>query len=160
MVHFVGPKICLFWAVFWKSAGSEVLTVVVVKSSIFWDITPCSALKVNRRFGGICCPHFRGAKISRARNQHENSNSSACHLLSDWYLAALVLRPWRWRQNIAPKCRFTLNGLYGVISQKTELFKCILYSDLFWLSATWVLQKTNVIQSKICNLIKCSWEPG
>jgi hypothetical protein len=27
--------------------GSEVVTPVVMKSSIFWDITPCSTLKVN-----------------------------------------------------------------------------------------------------------------
>jgi hypothetical protein len=27
--------------------GFEVLTVVVMKSIIFWDITPCSSLKVN-----------------------------------------------------------------------------------------------------------------
>jgi hypothetical protein len=32
--------------------GSEVLTAMVMKSNIFWDITPCSPLKVNRRFGG------------------------------------------------------------------------------------------------------------
>jgi hypothetical protein len=25
-----------------------------MKSIIFWDITPCSLLKVNRRFGGTC----------------------------------------------------------------------------------------------------------
>jgi hypothetical protein len=31
--------------------GFEVLTTVIVKSSIFWNITPCSPLKVNRRFG-------------------------------------------------------------------------------------------------------------
>jgi hypothetical protein len=33
--------------------GSEVLTAVVMKSIIFWDITPCSQLKVNRRFGAF-----------------------------------------------------------------------------------------------------------
>jgi hypothetical protein len=27
--------------------GFEVLTAVVMKSSIFWDITPCNPLKVN-----------------------------------------------------------------------------------------------------------------
>jgi hypothetical protein len=32
--------------------GFEVLTAVVMKSYIFWDITPCIPLKVNRRFGG------------------------------------------------------------------------------------------------------------
>jgi hypothetical protein len=32
----------------WFNAGSEVLTAVVIKNSVFWDIT----LKVNRSFGG------------------------------------------------------------------------------------------------------------
>jgi hypothetical protein len=34
----------------------EVLTGVVRKSTISWDTTPCSLLKVNRRFGGKYCP--------------------------------------------------------------------------------------------------------
>jgi hypothetical protein len=34
-----------------KFIGSDVLTAVVMKSSFFWDITLCSPLKVNRRFG-------------------------------------------------------------------------------------------------------------
>jgi hypothetical protein len=43
---------CLFWYILFKScAGFEVLTAVVIKSYIFWDITPCSLLKINRRFG-------------------------------------------------------------------------------------------------------------
>jgi hypothetical protein len=32
--------------------GSEVCTAVVMKSIIFWDVTPCSLLSCNRRFGG------------------------------------------------------------------------------------------------------------
>jgi hypothetical protein len=35
--------------------GFEVLTAVVMKSTIFWDITPCSPLSVSRRFGGTLC---------------------------------------------------------------------------------------------------------
>jgi hypothetical protein len=46
--------------------GFEVLTAVVMKSSIFWDITPCSTLNVNRRFGETYRLHFQGRKISRA----------------------------------------------------------------------------------------------
>jgi hypothetical protein len=38
----------------------EVLTAVVMKSSIFWDITLCSSLKVNRRFEGKYCLHLPG----------------------------------------------------------------------------------------------------
>jgi hypothetical protein len=29
-----------------------------MNSSVFWDITPCSPLNVNRRFGGICRPYL------------------------------------------------------------------------------------------------------
>jgi hypothetical protein len=32
--------------------GFEVFTAVVMKSIIFWDMTPCSPLCSNRRFGG------------------------------------------------------------------------------------------------------------
>jgi hypothetical protein len=38
----------------------EVLAAVAMKSSVFWDITPCSLLKVNRGFGGIYRFHFEG----------------------------------------------------------------------------------------------------
>jgi hypothetical protein len=34
--------------------GFEVRTAVVMKNSIFWDITPSIPLKLNRRFGGTC----------------------------------------------------------------------------------------------------------
>jgi hypothetical protein len=50
--------------------GLEVLTAVVMKSSIFWDIKPCSLLKFNRHFRGICSLHLQGGRISQARNQH------------------------------------------------------------------------------------------
>jgi hypothetical protein len=48
--------------------------------------------------------------------------SSACHLLSRWYLARLILRPWKWRWHVPAEGRLTFNGIYGVISQKTERF--------------------------------------
>jgi hypothetical protein len=32
--------------------GFEVFTAVVMKSIIFWDMTPCSPLCSSRRFGG------------------------------------------------------------------------------------------------------------
>jgi hypothetical protein len=49
------------------NVGFEVLTAVVMKSTIFWDITPCSPLKVNRRFGGTHRLHLQSRRISRAR---------------------------------------------------------------------------------------------
>jgi hypothetical protein len=37
----------------------------------FWDIMPCSPLKVNRRFAGTCRLHLQGRRISEARKQCE-----------------------------------------------------------------------------------------
>jgi hypothetical protein len=51
----------------------EVLTPVVIKNSNFWDITPCSPSKVDRRFEGTCLLQLQSRIISRARNQRENS---------------------------------------------------------------------------------------
>jgi hypothetical protein len=50
----------------------EVLTAVVMKSTVLWDITPCSALKSNRRFRGTYGLHLQGRRISQARNQSES----------------------------------------------------------------------------------------
>jgi hypothetical protein len=44
-------------------------TANFIKSSAFWDITPYSSLKVNRRFGGTYRLHLEGRRI---RNQREN----------------------------------------------------------------------------------------
>jgi hypothetical protein len=48
---------------------SEVLTAMVMKSSIFWDITPCSPLKINRSFEGKCRLHLQISRISDGRNE-------------------------------------------------------------------------------------------
>jgi hypothetical protein len=48
-----GRKILAPTADYDQYIGFEVLTAVVIKSSILWDIMPCSPLKVNRRFE--CC---------------------------------------------------------------------------------------------------------
>jgi hypothetical protein len=51
--------------------GGEVLTAVVMNSTVFWDITSCSKLKTNRRFGRIYYPRCQGRKISRTSYQTE-----------------------------------------------------------------------------------------
>jgi hypothetical protein len=50
----------------------EVLTAVDMKRSIFWNIMPCSPLKVNWHFGGTCRSLLHGRRISQARNQRES----------------------------------------------------------------------------------------
>jgi hypothetical protein len=48
------------------------------KSSIFWDITPFSLLKVNQRFGGACRLHVQDQIISQARDQQAASKAVTC----------------------------------------------------------------------------------
>jgi hypothetical protein len=75
----------------------EVLTAEAMKSSAFWDIAPCSPLKVN--------VHFR---------------SSVCYLFPHCFLGWLHVRPRIWRRYVPPKRRLAFNGLYDLVSQKTE----------------------------------------
>jgi hypothetical protein len=42
---------------------------MVMKSSVFWDVRPCSLLKVSQSFGGTRHLHLQGQRISQARNQ-------------------------------------------------------------------------------------------
>jgi hypothetical protein len=60
-----------------------------MKSTIFWDITPCSPLKVND------VPEEHVAFIFRVEEwaQQETSVSSACHLLYVGFLLGLFFDP-------------------------------------------------------------------
>jgi hypothetical protein len=75
--------------------GFEVLSAVFMNGSIFWAATPCSLLKVNRRFWGTCLFRLHGRRISQARKQREAGNKQR---------------------------RLTFNGLHGAIYQKIKLF--------------------------------------
>jgi hypothetical protein len=86
-----------------RTVGFEVLTAVVMKSSIFWDTKQCSAFKFNRHFWGIFRLRLQGRRIN-------------C------FVASLILRHRRWRSHFSPKRRLTFNGLHGGISQNIELF--------------------------------------
>jgi hypothetical protein len=42
-----------------KVVGSEALKAMVMKRCIFWYITPCRPVKVNRQLGGMCLLHLQ-----------------------------------------------------------------------------------------------------
>jgi hypothetical protein len=46
--------------------GFEILTAMVMQSTIFRDIMSCSPLKVNRRYEGTYRPNLHGRRINRA----------------------------------------------------------------------------------------------
>jgi hypothetical protein len=49
--------------------GFEVLTTVVMKSSVLWDITLCTPPKVNQHFRGTCHLHLQGQTVSQATSK-------------------------------------------------------------------------------------------
>jgi hypothetical protein len=51
---------------------------------------------------------------------------------SRWFLAWLILRPWKWRRHVPQKHLLTFNGLHGFTFQKTELLKKMHYFSHFW----------------------------
>jgi hypothetical protein len=76
---------------FLEYLGFEVLTAV--KSSIFWDITACGLLKINRGLTAIYHFHLQGQRINKAnrwQEQPELEQSYTYHLLSRWFLAWLI----------------------------------------------------------------------
>jgi hypothetical protein len=88
----------LQWSlVLYECVESEVLTAVVMKSRIFWDINPCSPLKVKRHFGETYRLHLQH-QISWVKCQRES----------------------RW-QTVPPKRWLTFNGLHDIMSQKIAI---------------------------------------
>jgi hypothetical protein len=74
-------------SVYWEAFLRFLYRNITLKSSVFWDIIPCSQFNVNRRFEGTC--------------------RSAC-----WFLAWLIPRPRRWRRHVPTKRRLIFNGRY------------------------------------------------
>jgi hypothetical protein len=86
---------------------SQVLTLVVMKSSTFWDTAP---LKVNRRFGGTCRLHLQYREVLTARNQRQTCIRQCFLFLlhaSVWLLAWFILQSWRLMRYFLRKRRLT-----------------------------------------------------
>jgi hypothetical protein len=112
-----------------RPVGYEVLTVVVMNSSILWNIMPCSLLKVNRRFRGTWHLQLQGQRINKAINQHDSRA-----LLATCFDVGFLLgysSTLKTRGNIPPKCRLSCNGLHGIIYHKIEFLKKLLLLFLF-----------------------------
>jgi hypothetical protein len=60
-----------------STEGFEAFTAVVMKSIMFWDMTPCSPLSSNRRFGGPYLLHFQGQ-----RKIQQNNEQAICLLVA------------------------------------------------------------------------------
>jgi hypothetical protein len=95
----------VMWDLWWTKCYWDEFTPSI--KSIFWDMTPCSPLSFNRRFGGAYRLHVQGKK-----------NSKPASKLVCW---TYYFDPED-GGDVPPKLRLKLNGLHGVISQKMILF--------------------------------------
>jgi hypothetical protein len=60
------------------NSGFEVLTVVITKSTIFWDVIPCSLIEVHRRLEGLYCFLLQGRKrVKQATRKKEPESISS-----------------------------------------------------------------------------------
>jgi hypothetical protein len=55
----------------WRYSTPPPHVMVVMKTSNFIDITPCSPVKVYQRYEGTCHLHLQVLRMRQARNQHE-----------------------------------------------------------------------------------------
>jgi hypothetical protein len=102
----------------------ELLTSVVIKCPIFWDITQCSPLNVDQSFGGTCCRHVQGRRTSQEMLW---LLSASC-----WLLGLLILQPQRLR-HVPPNLLLNVNGLHGAVTQTMGLFDIRICSCEFYL---------------------------
>jgi hypothetical protein len=94
--------------------GFQGLTTVAVKNYIFWNITLCSPVRINRRFGGTYRLHLQSRRINQTGFQHEAGRKQLCFcLLHSGYLTGLPF-------DISQKRRLTFIGLHDIIFQKIE----------------------------------------
>jgi hypothetical protein len=96
-----------------------------INSTIFWDITPYSPLRVNRRFGGTYRLHLQGRRISRARCQRE----------SKWQAEHGVVRTSNPTFNLkfSIVCCRTLNAKqnFAYVERQQSFVFCLITRDLF-----------------------------
>jgi hypothetical protein len=91
--------------------------MVVRKGSIFWDIAPCSPMKVNWRFGETCRLQLQAGRIIRARNQ-------LCLPPTLTPVSCLVCSSTlKMEATCSSGTSVDFRRTTGAISQKTELFK-------------------------------------
>jgi hypothetical protein len=84
----------------------EILTAITMKCSIFWDVTPCSPVKIYRRFGGAYCLHLQVRKTSQAMR-------SACLFTRFGLLFDL-------KMNTVHSCETSVNIYQTILRHKLE----------------------------------------
>jgi hypothetical protein len=110
--------------------GFEVLTVT--KSSIFWDITLCSLLKINWHFGGIYCLHLQGQRKGKQATSMKGGGR-LCFPPAFRLVSCLTLYPTR---QYSSSLLVTLS--YSLKKMRTIQFESHAIYVLFMMCIKWI----------------------
>jgi hypothetical protein len=80
-------------------------------------VTPCSPLELYRYSGGKHELHLHGGGISEVINYSAPTLLVTCCLFN-WH----IILPWKWKQYVSPRCRYTSTRQNGITSHKMILF--------------------------------------
>jgi hypothetical protein len=102
----------------WRSLTVCITVYELTNSSIFWNIMPCSPMKVKRRFGGTCRLYLKGRRKSQARNQHATGSKHTAYTNpvrtsnpTYWHTLHVVFRTSPFQTTPSRKLVFFLQGL-------------------------------------------------
>jgi hypothetical protein len=62
----------------------EVLTVVAIKNTVFWNVMPCSLVEVYQLISGTYCLHLQGRRVSHAGNREKMVAVCSSEVLLDF----------------------------------------------------------------------------
>jgi hypothetical protein len=126
-----------------------------LKSIIFWDITPCSLLIVNRRFGGTYCLHIHGRRNKFSKKPASKQVESRI-LLAEFISLTLTMEAICSSETSIDTQRTTLryipedDTLHNHSSEKLKSYKLKLlhevYCDLYGFNVTTL----SGIRSQLC----------
>jgi hypothetical protein len=51
-----------------RSKRDKTRNAYILKSAMFWNVTPSSPVEISQCFGDKYCPHLQGRRVSQARN--------------------------------------------------------------------------------------------
>jgi hypothetical protein len=160
----------------WKHVGFEVLTAVVMKTSISLDTMSCSLFKVNQCFGRTSW------RVTQAWNQHKAASNQNLHYITEdrtpptrKHFLSRHREPFIFQINLKNRvnkyeiCNFIWKqqqwkwksgdfNLLLTVSYLTMLFNCIDYVACCWITRQIRLMAGMDIQWSCHSLMEFSWK--
>jgi hypothetical protein len=120
----VGFLFCFVWD-YRKSILYEDDIELTKKSTIYWDMTPCSPVEIHRRFGETYCIHFQCRKIS----QKSNKNAWRDNQIKWIYLFLTVQVMSTWMEDVIFQLACTFNRVWNTDFTWFSLYYWLAYSN-------------------------------